>query len=131
MSWLNSIADYLTTNSLGTQGTDLFINTMPDNTALVTTLSEYEGSFNETFGSGMAISVPSLQVRVRGAAEDYATPRARIRAIQDLLLAVTNTTINGTTFLRIRPQSTVLNLGQDERLRWEFSLNFEVTIAGI
>lgn len=130
MTWMNSIADYLTSNNLGTQGSSLFIGSMPDTNSLTTVLIDYDGSFNDTFAAGMALSIPQLQVRVRGASEDYATPRSRLQAIQALLSAVSNQTINGTAFLRIRPSTTILSMGQDDRLRWEFSANFEVTYEG-
>ena len=129
MSWLNAVADYLTTNSYGTQGTSLFIGQLPDTTVLTTVLTEYDGGIIETNASGIALYQPSMQVRVRGVAEDYATPRARIVAIQSLLSGVTNTTLGGISILRIRPLGSILSLGQDDRLRWEFTANFEVTVA--
>lgn len=130
MTWVTAIADHLTSNSLGVQGTSLFIGQLPDNEVLCTALTEYEGNFTETFASGMALSVPQLQVRVRGVPEDYATPRSRIIAIQTLLNQISNTTIGGVAFLRVQPTSTILALGQDDRLRWGFSANFGVTIEG-
>jgi hypothetical protein len=102
---------------------------MPDTTTLTTVLTEYDGGVVETHASGIALYQPSLQVRVRGATEDYTTPRARIVAIQTLLSAVTGNTLSGVTFLRIRPLGSINALGQDDRLRWEFTANFEVTIA--
>jgi hypothetical protein len=131
MTWVKDIADHLTTNSLGTQGTNLFIGFMPDTETLVTLLSEYDGTVNETFAAGIALSQPSLQVRVRGAAEDYTTPRQRLADIMTLLQAVTNQTLGSTYFVRVRPSTTILAMGQDARLRYEFSANFEVTYAGI
>jgi len=131
MTWMTDVADYLTTNSLGTQGTNLFIGFMPDTDTLVTLLSEYDGTVNETFASGIALSQPSLQIRVRGATEDYTTPRTRLKDIVTLLQAVTNQTIGSTYFVRIRPSTTILAMGQDARLRYEFSANFEVTYAGV
>lgn len=129
MSWINSVADYLTSNSYGTQGTNLFIGQMPDTTTLTAVLTEYDGGVVETHAAGIALYQPSLQVRVRGASEDYTTPRARIIAIQTLLSGVTGNTLSGVTFLRIRPLGSIIALGQDDRLRWEFTANFEVTIA--
>ena len=129
MSWITSVANYLTSNSYGTQGTNLFIGQMPDTTVLTAVLTEYDGGVVETHASGIALYQPSLQVRVRGAAEDYTTPRARIVAIQTLLSGVTGNTLSGVTFLRIRPLGSIIALGQDDRLRWEFTANFEVTIA--
>ena len=131
MSWITALADHLSTNNLGVQGTSLFIGQLPDNDVLSSALTEYEGSFTETFESGMALSEPQLQIRVRGLPEDYLTPRNRMLAIQQLLNEISNTTIGGVAFLRVRPTSTMLALGQDDRLRWGFSTNFAVTIEGI
>jgi hypothetical protein len=101
---------------------------MPDTDVLTSVLAEYEGDVIETNATGIAIYRPSLQVRVRGASEDYESPRARIVAIQTLLSAISNQTVNSVGFLRVRPTSSILSLGQDERLRWSFSVNFEVLV---
>lgn len=130
MTWVNAVADYLQTNNYGTKGTNLFIGMLPDTDSLSTVLTEYEGSLTETFASGMALSIPQLQIRVRGVSEDYATPRTRISDIVQLLNGVSNVSIGGYQFLRIRPTSTVLAMGQDDRLRWQFSVNMEVTVEG-
>lgn len=128
MSWITALAGHISTNNLGTQGTSLFIGQMPDTDILTSVLSEYEGDVIETNASGIAIYRPSLQVRVKGQSEDYESPRARIAAIQTLLSAISNQTINSVDFLRVRPTSSILSLGQDERLRWSFSINFEVLV---
>jgi hypothetical protein len=55
---------------------------MPDSNSLITVLTEYSGSIIETQTAGIQLKQPSLQVRVRGAKEDYTTPRTRIEAIK-------------------------------------------------
>ena len=127
MSWIVAVADYLQANNLGTKGTTLFIGERPDIDGLTTLLTEYQGNTIETFASGIALYQPQLQVRVAGASEDYAAPRARLIAIQTLLAGVTNQTLSGIRFQRIRPSTTILALGQDDVLAFEFSANFEVT----
>ena len=127
MSWIVAVADYLVANNLGTKGTNLFIGERPDIDGLTTLLTEYQGNTIETFASGIALYQPQLQVRVAGAPEDYAAPRARLIAIQTLLAGVTNQTLSGIRFQRIRPSTTILALGQDDVLSFEFSANFEVT----
>lgn len=128
MTWITSLADHISTNSLGTQGSSLFIGQMPDTNVLTALLTEYQGNVIETQSAGIALHQPSLQVLVKGVAEDYATPRARLIAIQSLLAAISNQTLGGIYFLRVRPTSSILSLGQDDRLRWSFSCNFEVTV---
>ncbi len=127
MSWIIAVADYLQANNLGTKGTNLFVGERPDIDCLTTLLTEYQGNTIETFASGIALYQPQLQVRVAGASEDYATPRARLIAIQTLLAGVTNQTLSGIRFQRIKPSTTILSLGQDDVLAFEFSANFEVT----
>jgi hypothetical protein len=126
MSWIESIAEYLEDNNYGVAGTSLFIGQIPDVSAGVL-LTEYDGNIIETNASGIALYQPSLQIRVHGEPEDYTTPRDKLKAIQAALAGITNQTVNGTYFLRIKPSTTILSLGQDEALAFQFSANFEVT----
>lgn len=127
MSWIVSIADRLQAQSLGTKGTNLFIGVLPETSSMVTVLTEFNGDIIETNQTGIALYQPSLQVRVRGLAEDYATPKNRIEAIQTALDAMPDATYTGVRILRVRPQGTILALGQDNNMRYEFSANFQVT----
>jgi hypothetical protein len=127
MAWIQSVATYLQSQNLGTQGTNLFIGVMPDTTTLTTLLTEYQGDVIETQGIALALQQPMLQVRVRGAKEDYVTPQTRILAIQTALANLPDQTLSGVRILTIRPAGTILSLGQDNNLRFEFSTNFEVT----
>lgn len=130
MSWINSIADQISSNGLGTQGSSLFIGQLPDVNVLTTLLTEYQGDVIETLSSAsIALNRPSLQVMVKGVADDYQNPRTRIVAIQNLLQQITNQTLGGIYFVRVRPTSSILSLGQDDRLRWSFSCNFEVIVG--
>jgi hypothetical protein len=126
MSWIESIGTYLVNNNYGVAGTSLFIGQLPDAGAAVL-LTEYDGNIIETNASGIALYQPSLQIRVHGEPEDYTTPRDKIKAIQAALAGISNQTVSGTYFLRIKPSSTILSLGQDETLSFGFSANFEVT----
>jgi hypothetical protein len=127
MSWIVPLADYLQTQSLGTKGTNLFVGMMPDTNSVCTVLMAYDGEIVETMTSGIALYKPQLQVRVRGAKEDYTTPYNRLLAIQDALSTISNQTLGGVKYLRVRPTSNVNSLGQDTNLRFDFTVNFEVT----
>jgi len=127
MTWIVSIADYLQTQNLGTKGTNLFIGVLPETNSMVTVLNEFNGDIIETNKVGIALYQPSLQVRTRGMPEDYATPKTRIAAIQTALAALPDATYTGIRILRVRPQGTILALGQDNNMRYEFSANFQVT----
>lgn len=127
MGFIESIADRLQTQSLGTKGVNLFVGVLPETDSMATVLNESNGEIIETNAVGIALFQPSLQVRVRGLAEDYATPKARIEAIQTALAALPDATYTGVRILRIRPQGTILALGQDNNMRFEFTANFQVT----
>lgn len=127
MGFIESIADRLQTQSLGTKGVNLFVGVLPETDSMATVLNESSGEIIETNAVGIALFQPSLQVRVRGLAEDYATPKARIEDIQTALAALPDATYTGVRILRIRPQGTILALGQDNNMRFEFTANFQVT----
>ena len=127
MSWIEAIADFLEDEDFGVAGTNLFIGQLPDTAGFAILLTEYDGNVIETFQSGIALYQPSLQVRVQGVTDDYATPRDTLKAIQAALAGITNQTLSGVHFQRIKPSTTILSLGQDETLVFQFSANFEVT----
>lgn len=127
MNFVLALAIYLEAESLGTRGTNLFIGALPDVDDLGIVLTQYSGDVIETQASGIAINQPSLQVRVHGASEDYETPLARIKDIQEKLTLISNQTLSGIYFLRVRPISSILALGQGDNLDYEFSCNFEVS----
>lgn len=126
MSFINSIADYIQTNNLGTKGTNLFIGFMPSNATLQTVLTEYAGTTVETLRNGIALKKSSLQVKTHGAEGDYATPRTRIQNIQNLLVAIQDQTISGLRIIRVLPLGTINALGQNDNQEFEFTANFEV-----
>lgn len=126
MTFVNSIADYIQTNSLGTKGTNLFIGFLPTASALQTVLTEYTGGTVETMRTGISMKKSNLQVKTHGAEGDYATPRTRIEAIQTLLVGIQDQTISGIRIVRVLPLGTVNALGQNDNQEFEFTANFEV-----
>jgi hypothetical protein len=129
MSWIEAIADFLEEEDFGVKGTTIFIGQRPDITGVTILLTEYDGTIMETFRGPIALYQPSLQVRVAGEPEDYATPRDTLKDVQTALAAITNQDLGGIHFKRIKPSTTILSLGQDDVLSFEFSANFEVTYA--
>lgn len=129
MIWLDAIATYIQTNSLGTRGTNLFIGQLPDISGISAVLTQYDGSVQEVFKGGTNVEVPSLQIRVRGTRDEYVATLTRCADIRDLLVGVTNTTVNGVNFLRIKPNGTINSLGLDENRRYQFTANFEVYLG--
>ena len=73
---------------------------------------------------------PTFQVRVRTAAWEYSSGRARLELARLALHGVTNTTLNSTagtawTYVSILAAGDALAVGLDANNRPEFTLNFE------
>lgn len=126
MTFVNAIADYIQTNSLGTKGTNLFIGFLPSSDALQVLLTEYSGATVETLRTGISLKKSNLQVMVHGAEADYTTPRTRVEAIQSLLVNIQDATISGVRIIRVLPLGTINSLGQNDNQEFEFTANFEV-----
>lgn len=126
MTFVDSMADYIQTNNLGTKGTDLFIGYMPSNSTLQTLLTEYTGTIVETLRTGISLRKSNMQVLTHGGDGDYTTPRTRIQAIQTLLCNIQDVTISGIRIIRVLPLGTINALGQNDNQEFEFSANFEV-----
>ena len=126
MTFVNSLADYIQTNNLGTKGTNLFIGFLPSSQSLQIVLTEYAGTVVETLQTGISLKKSNLQVMVHGEKADYATPRTRIEAIQTLFANIQDATISGIRIIRVLPLGTINALGQNENQEFEFTANFEV-----
>jgi hypothetical protein len=126
MSFINALADHIQTNNLGTKGTSLFIGFLPTSATLQTVLTEYTGGTVETLRTGIPLRKSNMQVLTHGTTADYVTPRTRIEAIQNLLVAISDQTISGVKILRVLPLGTINALGQNDNQEFEFTANFEV-----
>lgn len=129
MSWIGSIATHLQNEGVATAGTNLFIGFSPDADGTLVLLSEVSGQIMETQGTALAVQKPQLQVMTMGEPFDYVNPKAKIEEIQTLLANISDSTIEGTHFLSIRPNGTINALGQDDTQAFSFTANFEVTIV--
>lgn len=128
---LESIGDYLVTNSHGTLGTNLFLATMPESPDVCTTVYENAGSPPAfTMGTGgIKIDYPMIQIVCRAGRDDYPVARDEIEAIRNLLASVTDATISGVRVLRIEPMGSVNPLGVDPKQRPLLSVNFRCLVA--
>lgn len=127
---LESIGDYLVTNSLGTLGTNLFLGTLPESPDVCTAVFENAGTPPAfTMGTGgIAIDYPMIQVICRAGREDYPTARDAVEAIRNLLASVTDVTISNVHVLRIEPMGSVNPLGVDPKQRPLLSVNFRCLV---
>jgi len=127
---LESIGDYLVTNSLGTLGTNLFLGTLPESPDVCTAVYENSGTPPAfTMGTGgIAIDYPMLQVICRAGKDDYPTARDAVETIRNLLASVTDVTISNVHILRIEPMGSVNPLGVDPKQRPLLSVNFRCLV---
>lgn len=127
---LESIGDYLVTNTQGTLGTNLFLATLPESPDVCTAVFENSGTPPAfTMGNGgIAIDYPMLQIICRAGREDYPVARDKIEVIRNLLASVTDVTISGVNVLRIEPMGSVNPLGVDAKQRPLLSVNFRCLV---
>lgn len=128
---LDEVATYLDADVTVpyTLGTDLFLGQFVDDddndqdSSIV--ILEYPGSpLVENFQDTLPVcEKPRIQVQVRHTS--YATGKANARAIWKSLLAVTNTTLSGTRYLRIVCTDSPAFLKRDAKDRAYFVVNAE------
>jgi hypothetical protein len=113
-------------DGFGTKNTDLFKGEFPTSPDLCVAVTDYAGREPlEVFGeTSPAIERPSAQVKVRGAANDYDTPRTRLEKIYLALAARGAFVVNGTRYMNIAPISTPFTLGRGDNGCWVFAVNF-------
>jgi hypothetical protein len=127
---LESIGDYLVTNSHGTLGTSLFLGTLPESPDACVAVYENSGSSPAfTMGAGgIRIDYPMIQIICRAGREDYPTARDKADTIRILLASVVETSISGVHIMRIEPMGSVNQLGVDPKYRPLISVNFRCLV---
>lgn len=127
---LESIGDYLVTNSHGTLGTSIFLGTLPESPDACVAVYENSGSSPAfTMGAGgIRIDYPMIQIICRAGREDYPTARDKADTIRILLASVLEQTISGVNVMRIEPMGSVNQLGVDPKYRPLISVNFRCLV---
>ena len=74
------------------------------------------------------LDFPSLQIRVRGRSEDYLDAEAKIQAVKDALLGLPSQTVNGDRWTSVTSIGDIIEMGRDEKGRFEFVMNFALII---
>jgi hypothetical protein len=119
------IADYLESQSIGTVGTDIFIDAMPDSPNDMVVVYN-TGGFEPDID--VAIEHPTFQITTRS--ESSATAYAKAEAIKALLHLKYNVTleVDGIYYYFILMMNGINNLGRDEKNRIEYSINFRCKV---
>ena len=127
---LEALADRLTSASVATVGTNLFIGLMPNSPDVCAALYEYAGSapLEVLVDNNATLERPSVQVMVRASRNDYPTARNLIENIRNTLTEITNETISGVTFLRVNQNSSINAVGTDENDRPVFTLSLMTVV---
>lgn len=112
-----------------TVGTNLFLNFLPDEPATAAAIFETPGSSpDDTFSQAAAIENPRFQLVTRSSGDNVGPTiaRANIDAAWASLHGVANTTLSGSTYLRIAAVHSPFLLDRDPRGRVEFAATFDV-----
>lgn len=127
---LESIGDYLVTNSYGTLGTNIFLQVMPETPDSCISVYENSGSSPAfTMGAGgIVIDYPMLQIVCRAGREDYPAARDVAENIRNLLASVVDVTISSVKIMRIEPMGSVNFVGVDNKYRPLVSVNYRCLV---
>lgn len=126
---LDDLADYLSTNAVGTVGTNIFKSTLPSTPDAIVALFKTGGpSPVNLMGAGPGTAIverPHVQVLARDTRPDAAEKKAQ--DVWNLLDALGDKTINGIRYLSVFALQTPFYLQTDESNRKVFACNYEVT----
>jgi len=125
---LDELVTYLAADGLGlVAATNLFYGAMPATPDLVVVLYEYPGMSSLAIGQNtISIEWPNIHVEVRGAQNDYATPRALLHSIVASFTKIGDQTLSGTRYGGVIAKQPPFRLGQDDDNRYLFACNFQV-----
>lgn len=125
---LDEIGTYLQAEDKGTVDTDIFLGELPDmkkkgnvevNVDNCIAIFDTGGFEPGLYFEGENVDYPTFQIMVRD--KSYKAGLQKIRDIYKLLHG------NTSLFPLIEAQQPPAPIGQDNKKRWEFSVNFKVT----
>lgn len=126
MAMVEEIGTFLAAAGVGTLGTDLFIDNMPDSPDTCVAVIESIVGLppTRTLGSGLPVTeMPRFQVYARAASKT--TAHAKAKAAWDALEVVADQTLSGTRYERIEALQSPFLLKRDDADRWVFLANFQ------
>ena len=103
----------------------VFIGKMPDKPNKVVVIADTGGL---PPNPKWLLDYPAVQVRVRGAANDYVGTRTKAIRIKDELLGITSLDVNSNRLVSVTMAGDIALLGFDQSERPMFSLNFNLII---
>lgn len=128
MATLDELATRIATAGSLTVGEDCFKGTMPAEPDFCAAVAEY-GGLSPDFefdATGITGDHPRVQVIVRGAPDDYATPRAKAETIYRNLATVAGDTLSSTKYFDITPLQPPFKMMQDKNGRYVIAFNCQI-----
>jgi hypothetical protein len=123
-SFLENIAEYLDDQNVGTAATDIFVGVQPASPDDCVTILGGVGLPPNT--NIMELEFPRFQVIVRN--KDYSLGDAKLREIRALLHVKIGLQLTDFYILRCHAQQDGGPIGEDNKGRYEFSINFYAEI---
>lgn len=131
MALLDEIAARLTAQGVGAVNSVIFMGSravLPSGDGPYVSLIETGGLDPAHTQNGTATERPTVQITTR--AKDYPTARTKALAVYNALggaNGLSNVTLSGTFYLRVKPRQSVTDSGLDEsgRLRLVFNIDVE------
>lgn len=119
------VAQYLSSLGLGTVGTNIFVDFLPDVDNAIAVYST--GGFQSN--AKLSIDFPTIQIYVRNTSVQNAYDA--IASVYDKLHGLNNVTLPQGTHIAncVGLQSAPNNIGLDDKQRQRYTINFRFTIA--
>ena len=127
---VEDLAVYIESNTALTQGTDLFINFMPDSpdevVGLYSTAGRSDGGQLMGGDGKNTFEVVGIEILSRAGAHDFPTANTNAEAVRDAIQQIVNETVNGTYYLRVQEDFTIHFDGTDVQDRTYLRNTFSV-----
>ena len=125
MSVSDELAAYLAGKGLGTLGTNLFYDNMPETPNVCGCVYQTGGTSPQGGFStpGIKHERPGVQIRFRGEPYDSDSPKTKAMSAYEYLMQVQGTQVGGVTYLMVIPNQAPFVLEKDgnNRITWAFN----------
>jgi hypothetical protein len=127
---LEDVASYLQSNSIGTAGSDIYLNITPELPNLVVVVNEYMSTEPKATMNGKnapLLESPRIQIMVRDDPKEVVGCYNRARAVYVLMCKLVDTVMGGKV-CTFEPLDTPTMTGRDPQERVLYTMNFQVTV---
>lgn len=122
------LATFLQSQSIGTLGTSIFVDFMPDAASELVAIYTVPGSgASYTMNKERLLTLGRIQVFTRGQPRDYTGPRLKARSVALLFDPIVGVTLSGLYIAAMESTDDPHLIARDEKERCVFSQYWEVT----